>query len=285
VTDQALKVFDDGRAAFKAGDYLKAQTLTDQAISKLPNDATLHEFRALVLFALGRYDDAAATLYSVLSVGPGWNWTTLVGLYPSVDVYTAQLRQLESYRNSHPDQSSARFVLAYHYLTAGHKDAAVKEFQEVVKLQPTDKLSASLLAPLGGSPPAETQQPAAVAAAPPAVETQPAPAESNTAAAEAPSRPPLPLEKVVGKWVATPAPSTTIRLEISQDGKFTWSVTDRGRTESFGGKAMTDDGLLSLMREQDQSTLAGEVTLKETGFHFKLAGSGPGDPGLEFRKS
>ena len=48
----------------------------------MPNDPTLHEFRALVLFAQGQYDAAAATLYPVLNAGPGWDWTTLVGLYP-----------------------------------------------------------------------------------------------------------------------------------------------------------------------------------------------------------
>ena len=69
----------------------------NDALAKVPNDSDIHEFRALCLFALGRYDEAAATLYAVLSVGPGWDWTTLIGLYPDVSVYTAQLRALESY--------------------------------------------------------------------------------------------------------------------------------------------------------------------------------------------
>ena len=43
---------------------------------------------ALCLFALGRYDESAATLYAVLSVGPGWDWTTLIGLYPDVSTST-----------------------------------------------------------------------------------------------------------------------------------------------------------------------------------------------------
>ena len=51
--------------------------------------ATLHEFLALVFFAQGKYDQAAAPLYAVLSVGPGWDWTTLSGMYPDVDTYTA----------------------------------------------------------------------------------------------------------------------------------------------------------------------------------------------------
>ena len=73
---------------------------------------------------------------------PGWDWTTLIGLYPSVDVYTDQVHALEDYRTEHPDSAPPRFVLAYHYLTQGHTEAAVEELKEVVKLQPSDQLSA-----------------------------------------------------------------------------------------------------------------------------------------------
>ena len=38
------------------------------------------------------YKEAAATLYAVLSVGPGWDWTTMIDLYPSEQVYESQLR-------------------------------------------------------------------------------------------------------------------------------------------------------------------------------------------------
>ena len=92
-----MALFDAGRASFQQGNYTDALQQADAALAKLPNDTTLHEFRALCLFALGRYDEAAAALYAVLSVGPGWDWTTLIGLYPDVDVYTAQLRALEDY--------------------------------------------------------------------------------------------------------------------------------------------------------------------------------------------
>ena len=71
VTNQAMSTFDQAREAFKQGDYTSALDLTDQALRQMPNDPTLHEFRALALFALGRYDEAAAALYAVLSVGPG----------------------------------------------------------------------------------------------------------------------------------------------------------------------------------------------------------------------
>ncbi len=124
VSQEALDQFEQARAAFGQGDYKQALELANQALKSMPSDATLHEFRALCLFALGQYREAAATLNAVLAVGPGWDWTTLASLYPDVEVYTAQLRKLEEYVKANPAASDARFVLAYHYLTAGHTEAA-----------------------------------------------------------------------------------------------------------------------------------------------------------------
>ena len=144
VVDPAMATFDAARGAFKQGDYAQALTQTDAALKTLPSDTALHEFRALCLFALSRYDEAAATLYAVLAVGPGWDWATLIGLYPDVDVYTAQLRALEAYCDANTNAAPPRFVLGYHYLTEGHVDAAATVFKQVVAIMPSDTLSAKL---------------------------------------------------------------------------------------------------------------------------------------------
>ena len=88
VPEGSLTIFDEARNDFYAGDYAAALKSTDEALKESPNDAVMHEFRALTLFALGQYQESAATLYAVLSVGPGWDWTTMIGLYPQVDIYT-----------------------------------------------------------------------------------------------------------------------------------------------------------------------------------------------------
>ena len=108
-------------------------------LSQTPNDRTLHEFLALVYFAQGKYDQAAEPLYAVLSVAPGWDWTTLSGMYPDVDTYTGQLRALEASVRANPDSAHARFVLAYQYLGQGHVENAVAQLKEVVKLQPATR--------------------------------------------------------------------------------------------------------------------------------------------------
>jgi hypothetical protein len=140
--DEAL---DQARAAFKRNDYTLAQALVERAIALLPSDPALHEFRALTLFAQGKYRETAATLYAVLATGPGWDWPTMASCYPDVDTYTRQLRALEDYVRQHADDAAVRFVLAYHYLVGGHKDAAIAQLREVVRLKPEDKLSAALL--------------------------------------------------------------------------------------------------------------------------------------------
>ena len=63
-------------------------------------------------------------MYAVLSGGPGWDWTTESGLYPSIAVYTKQLRALEQYSRDNPQAADARFLLAYQYMLTGHNDAA-----------------------------------------------------------------------------------------------------------------------------------------------------------------
>ena len=199
--DQATPLFDAARNAFMQGDYKTALAQVDQAIALVPNDTVLHEFRGLALFALGRYKESAAAVYAVLSTGPGWDWTTLSGLYPDVDVYTEQLRALEQYAKSHPAASEARFLLAYQYLTCGYTDAAAAQLKEVVRLNPKDQLSAQLLMSISAPGTAEPAVPIQ-----PAAPTQPANAAS-----------------LAGNWTATRADGATIKLALAGDGKFTWA--------------------------------------------------------------
>jgi tetratricopeptide (TPR) repeat protein len=262
VADPALAKFDEGRAAFKAGDYVKALQLTDLAIQTLPNDATLHEFRALALFALQKYEQAAVPLYAVLSVGPGWDWTTLIGLYSRADVYTQQLRALEQFARVNPRSTGARFVLAYHYLTQGNNDAAVGQFREVQKLAPGDTLSAQLLKQL--SPPDET--------------TASTPAPS-------PAAPPSPAKEgnLVGTWAAKPNADTAIDLGMKEDGTFSWKVTIKGKSQLLAGNWSVASSTLTFAPANQGGAMVGNVTWQdENRFQFRALGAPANDPGLLF---
>jgi tetratricopeptide (TPR) repeat protein len=264
VTNPAVALFDAGRASFQQGNYADALQQADQALAKLPGDTTLHEFRALCLFALQRYDEAAAALYAVLSVGPGWDWATLVGLYPNVETYTVQLRALEDFCRSNSQSASARFVLAYQYLTEGHMEAAVAMLKDVVALKPSDALSAKLLKQLGAP-----QDEATTAA------TQTASIADTTPPQGA---------SIAGTWTAQPAADTTISLAISPDGAFTWHVTLKGQARQFAGKSTFGQGMLTLAQDNGPA-LVGRVSWKDANhMTFHVVGDGPDDPGLSFSK-
>ena len=223
---------------------------------------------------LSQYDQAAATLYAVLSAGPGWDWTTLIRLYPDLDTYTAQQRALETYIGAHPESAPARFVLSYHYLTQGHTEAAVEELKEVLKLQPSDRLSSQLVAQLSrnaASPTADGRSPC------PAPE--PAPVEA-AAAATAPAKE----GNLVGTWKASPAPGTVIELTAGADGSFKWIVTENGKSRPIEGKFTYGNGILA-MSQSESNALVGKVAWQDDNhFNFQAMGGGPNDPGLAFSK-
>jgi hypothetical protein len=268
VANPAMTQFDAARASFQDGNYTDALQKADTALATLPNDTTLHEFRALCLFALGRYDEAAATLYSVLSVGPGWDWTTLISLYPNADVYTQQIRALEAYCNTNPQSASARFVLAYHYLTQGFTPQAVTVLRQVVALKPGDTLSTKLLQQLDPSQdkPATTTATTAPAAATPADTTPPQGAS------------------ITGTWTARPSADTAITLTIPANDTFTWQVTHKGKTQQFSGASTFGSGILTLAGDKGPP-LVGRVSWTDANhMTFRIVGDGPDDPGLSFSK-
>jgi tetratricopeptide (TPR) repeat protein len=265
VANQASTAFDQAREAFKTGDYAGAQQLVQQALTQMPNDTTLHEFLGIVLFAQGKSEQAASPLYAVLSVGPGWDWTTLIGLYPDLDTYTGQLRTLEGFVKANPGSAAARFVLSYQYLAQGHDENAVKELKEVVKLQPNDTLSAQIIA-------------------------QFQPAGANGSAAPAPAAPaatPGVAGTLTGNWSATPAAGAKVALAIQDDGRFTWTATAPGKPAATisGGSTLTDDVLTLAAQGSQDGALAGNVAWQDAShFTFRVIGAPATDPGLSFSK-
>ena len=253
---------DAARGAFAQGDYTTAMNRIDTAIAQRPNDPLLHEFRALVLFATKQYKPAAEAVYAVLSVGPGWDWATLVGMYANAEVYTSQLRALEQYRKAHPDSPEVRFLLAYHYMSCGHKDAAADELKQVVRLNPKDQLAVQLLAGLTG-------------------ETVPAP--TPTAAPPAPAKP-VDAAALVGSWQASRQDGASFSLDLTDAKTFAWKYTQDGKTQEFKGDYTLADNLL-ILKQDGNPTMIGQVTMADPGqFQFKLAGDNPSDSGLTFTR-
>lgn len=250
------------RAAFRKGDYLAASKSVDEAIAHTPGDVTLHEYRALVFFALGKYSDAAGVLNPVLASGPGWGWDTMVGFYTSSGTYSDQLGKLEAYTKSAPEKADALFLLGYHYMVCGHMEQANAEFSKAVELQPADNISRQLRDLTAASIP-----------------------DAGAGDAEPPARPaPVEPDQLVGTWVSQRGADGKVTFTMTAAGDYTWAFMNAGQSNELRGTYGLDDkGLLVLTSDDTQMVSAVEV--KEGNMlHFALVGAPDGDPGLDFSK-
>jgi tetratricopeptide (TPR) repeat protein len=259
VSSEAVTIFDQARAAFLKGQYDAALKLTDTAVAQMPHDAVLHEFRSLVLFALQRYAEAGAAIHAVLDVGPGWDWKTLSGLYPSVDVYTNQLRALEAGVGKEPKAAGLRFLLGYHYLSLGHQEKALEMLRQAAQLQPKDAVAAALAATLS---PRDAQ-----------------PAKSSADAAPKA----IPAGDVAGNWTAG---SNTAKYSVSlrKDGTFMWAFDRGSRKQEVKGVYTVEDNVLAMEPDTGGVLLAELTATGPDTLHFKMIGGASDDPGLKFQR-
>jgi len=274
----ATDAFNAAMASFKAGDYANALSLVDQAIAQQPTDAPMHEFRALALFALGNYADAASTIHSVLAIGPGWDWTTMSGLYPGPDPYTAQLRALERYVELNPRKADGQFLLAYHYMTAGNVQQAGELLRQVVRIVPSDRLAADLLRMASTS--------TSVADGPPPV---PGPDPDSNQPGQPTGQPIAEAEPVdpavlVGSWHASRDDGSNFDLTLKPDKTFTWKFAQKDHNQVLTGTYGVENALL-IMQSKQGGAMLGQVTLDGDGsFNFKMPGAPQDDPGLTFSR-
>jgi tetratricopeptide (TPR) repeat protein len=260
IPQTSAEAFDEGRAEFLRGNYGNALAKTEQAMKEFHDNPVIHEFRALCLFALGRYRESSAAVHSILASGPGWDWTTLSSLYPDTDTYTNQLAALEKAADGKPDDPSLQFLLAYHYTTVGQAPLAKDALARAQKLLPADPVVAQL---------------------------------AKAAGVEAPVvDPPVPPPKaadvqldVTGDWFATRPDGGKIGLTLKPEGGFAWSVEDKaGKKDSFDGNFSLDENMLILERKSGGALMGRVTALADNKFNFKTLGGGDTDPGLTFAK-
>lgn len=267
----ALSTVDQGLAAFKSGDYRTALSLFDSAVKSSPGDAVVHEVRALTLFALGEYAQAAATLNSLLAAAPGMDWTTVGSLYGNVQDYTTQLRKLEQHCRVNAGDAGAFFVLAYHYLVIGDKTNAVSILRSVIAKQPKDVTAKRMLDAL--APPE--------AAAPKTAVGSTNAADSPAAVSPAADLPGVEID-LVGNWEAQSG-NTAIQLKVGDASEFTWTAKENGKvTAEINGNLVTTGEAVSL-NSSSQGSIAGTVKpIAADRWQFNLAGAPTSDSGLLF---
>ncbi len=146
IVQLGMKTFEKARTEFRNGDYAQAQLNVEQAIRLVPGDTLLHELRALSQFAQKKYQDAAGTIYAVLSAAPGSSWETLQEFYPNAETYQKQLKALEDSIRAGNHEPWRHFLLAYHYMVLNEREAALEEFREAARLNDQDQVSPRLVA-------------------------------------------------------------------------------------------------------------------------------------------
>ena len=238
--------------------YSRTLMDVDQAVRSMPGNPDVHAFRALIYFAMGDYERAAAVAHDLLEAGPGWEWQILESLYPTSDVYTQQLRALEHYVGEHPKSAAPRFLLAYHYLVLGHLSAADRQLAQVVTLEPRDKLAAAVLATIKQGPNAVAQT------------AQPQPGARNWAPRQSPQARRSIQSSSSERGKRRRRFEVKVEAKLEPDGHFVWTVTHEGQSQNFNGTyAVQNDSLV--MTRTDGQKMDGNVTLKGTNaFSFKL---------------
>ncbi len=272
-TGGGMNEFDIAIAEFKNGNYPKALELTNSALKAIPNDASIHEFRALVLFSMGNYTESASAIYSLLSIGPGWDWKTMSSLYSSTAVYTQQLRTLENYCRENKKDPASRFLLAYHYITCGHIEYAVKELRVVLSITPDDQLAKKLIATF------EPEKEAPQNDKPPVPQVV---GESSLGSAV--SKPSITKEAIVGSWISDRGAQGKISLTLNPDGNYVWEYKNQNVSDSFKGTYTMGGNILTLVDSKGNPMVANISQSAPNQFNFKLTASGANDPGLDFKK-
>lgn len=274
-TNPAFQKFDDGLALFKTGKYPDSLNTFSSALKDMPGDPVIHEVRALALFAIGDYAQAAAALNSLLASAPGMDWTTLSGLYGNVDDYTNQLRKLEAHCKANPKDAAAHFVLAYHYLVIGSKDSAINALKVVVANQPQDVTAKRMLDAL--SPPEPKTDSATQARS-----AEPVVAQADSKPPEGDAKP-EPETDLVGTWIAT-AGKSSIELLITEDSKFTWKATEADKVVAeLKGDLVAAGDAISL-DTPDKGSMAGSVVSGGADNWTFIPPGAPADSGLKFSR-
>lgn len=283
----------ESQGAFKENNYLKALELCDKAIAVSPGDGGLHEYRALILFALAKYGEAAGVLNPVLVSSPGWDWSTMVQLYDKQETYASQLRKLEEYTRANQESASAFFVLGYHYMICGYMDESAVAFQKTVELEPADRVAAQLASLAENSKVISGDDAPEVAdvdeeKAEKAAESSDEPEEASSTEVTEAATAEVPFEGILGAWSSDQGDNGTVTFTLKDDGTFTWEYSSPNADpfKMEGAYNLGSDNILTLTDGSSKdSQMAGTVSLPaDSQLNFILAGGPPGDPGLTFKK-
>ena len=75
-------------------------------------------------------------------------------------------------------------------------------------------------------------------------------------------------------------------MSLQNDGRFVWTVNRGGKEQRFAGKSTYDNGILTLVQDDNNNTMVANVgRADDRHFTFKVIGAAPDDPGLSFSRA
>ncbi len=138
-------------AAFSAGQYEDAIRLCRHALIENPRQASLHEFLAQALLAVGDYRGATMALSQATSLATPDRWGQIVSnhaqLYQGRD-YAVQLQRLSRFIDAYPAAADAWALRAYHEFYLHRTEAARRDVAQALKLDGGHVLATRLSARL-----------------------------------------------------------------------------------------------------------------------------------------
>jgi TolB-like protein/Flp pilus assembly protein TadD len=109
-------------------DWAFAEAEFRQAIALNPSNVPAHRFYGLMVFALGRFDDAKALIRRAIQLDPAGH---LEGFLAWVEFESgnveAGLRSMEELRDKHPSDIDSHIYLGIYYAAVGRRAAAIRE--------------------------------------------------------------------------------------------------------------------------------------------------------------
>ncbi len=85
-----------------------------------------------------------------------------------------------------------------------------------------------------------------------------------------------------GAWQVSLPGNQTIQLVLNDDSSFVWTASKDGKSSSFEGRYVLENGRLTLVRANDQQQMSGSWNQTDRGASFKLDGTN--SSALEFSR-
>jgi hypothetical protein len=134
---EAERQIELGQSAFAKGEYGRSIECFRRAVTVMPDGAPAWFLLSQAQFAVGKFDDAVASIVDGLKVQPDWPASRFQSreLYGNnAGAYAAHLDNLRAALAANPDDPRLQFLLGVHLWFDGQKVAARPLFEQAAKL-------------------------------------------------------------------------------------------------------------------------------------------------------